>query len=208
MSQPKYQGTILVAEGQHDTRLMMKWALEQHGYRILLAESGDEAIEIAERELPDLILMDLHLPGLDGLEATRRIRQNKGLSEVPIVCTSNLDTAEFQSEALEAGCTVFRRQPVDFDKFGDIADLVLRPNKRATENARGGEEGLQEATVDKDRIRSSIEMANDKNKDKCARETCGCPPAKDSTYCSVECEDAAKVNMMEIGCTCHHPECG
>ena len=144
MSQPKDQGTILVAEGQHDAGLMMKWALEQHGYRVLLAETGEEAIEIAGRELPDLLLMDLHLPGLDGLEATRRIRQHQGLGEVPIVCTSTLDSAESESEALEAGCTVFRRQPVDFDKFGDVADLVLRHNKSAPENARGGEEGMHE----------------------------------------------------------------
>ncbi len=50
-------------------------------------------------------------------------------------------------------------------------------------------------------------MANEENKGKCGRETCGCPPAKDSKYCSEECEAAAKVKMMEIGCTCHHPEC-
>ena len=62
--------------------------------------------------------------------------------------------------------------------------------------------------VGKDRIRSTIEMADEEKKDKCGRETCGCPPEKDSRYCSVECEDAAKVNMMEIGCTCQHPECG
>ena len=51
------------------------------------------------------------------------------------------------------------------------------------------------------------EMADEKNQNKCARETCGCPAAKDSRYCSEECEDAAKVHMMEIGCTCHHPDC-
>ncbi len=51
-------------------------------------------------------------------------------------------------------------------------------------------------------------MANEENKNKCARETCGCPPTRDSRYCCEECEDAAKVSMMEISCTCHHPECG
>jgi len=52
------------------------------------------------------------------------------------------------------------------------------------------------------------EMADEKTQNKCARETCGCPAARDSKYCSEECEDAAKVHMMEIGCTCHHPDCG
>lgn len=51
-------------------------------------------------------------------------------------------------------------------------------------------------------------MADEKTQNKCARETCGCPAAQDSKYCSEECEDAAKVHMMEIGCTCHHPDCG
>ncbi|HEY0077004.1 MAG TPA: hypothetical protein VGB73_00035 [Pyrinomonadaceae bacterium] len=50
-------------------------------------------------------------------------------------------------------------------------------------------------------------MADNEQKNKCARETCGCPAARDSKYCGEECEDAAKVRMMEIGCTCHHPEC-
>ena len=52
------------------------------------------------------------------------------------------------------------------------------------------------------------EMADENQRNKCARETCGCPAAKDSKYCSEECEDASKVHMMEIGCTCHHPDCG
>ncbi|MET0623834.1 MAG: hypothetical protein ABW250_12690 [Pyrinomonadaceae bacterium] len=51
-------------------------------------------------------------------------------------------------------------------------------------------------------------MADERQKSKCARETCDCPPAEGSKYCSEECEDASKVHMMEIGCTCHHPDCG
>ena len=51
-------------------------------------------------------------------------------------------------------------------------------------------------------------MTNDKKDGKCARDTCGCPPAEDSDYCVPECGDAAKVHMMEIGCSCGHPECG
>ena len=51
-------------------------------------------------------------------------------------------------------------------------------------------------------------MADQEDEETCARETCGCPPAEGSKYCGEECEDAAKVGMMEIGCTCRHPECG
>ena len=53
-----------------------------------------------------------------------------------------------------------------------------------------------------------LEMADNKKDGKCGRETCGCPAAEDSDYCSQECEDASKVHMMEIGCSCGHPECG
>jgi hypothetical protein len=51
-------------------------------------------------------------------------------------------------------------------------------------------------------------MTNEENKTKCARETCGCPPVEGSAYCCEECEEAAKVKLMEIGCTCRHPDCG
>ena len=121
--------TVLVAEGLNDSRMMMRLALEQHGYRVLEAETGEEAVELARREHPDLILMDLHLPHVDGLEATRRIREIEELRAVPIVGTSTLDTEEVQAEAFAAGCTAFRRQPIDFDKFGDAADLILRAGK-------------------------------------------------------------------------------
>ena len=125
------QRAILVAEGLNDSRMMMKWALEQHGYQVLEAATGEEAIEVAQREQPDLILMDLHLPELDGLEATRRIREIAALQDVPIVATSTLDSAELQAEAFAAGCTAFRRQPLDFDKFGDVADLILQRHRKS-----------------------------------------------------------------------------
>ena len=119
---------------------MMKWALEQHGYRVLIAETGVEAVETAEREHPDLILMDLHLPVLDGLEATRRIRQHEQLRDVPIVGTSTVDTPEIEAAAFAAGCTAFRRQPVDFDKFGEIADLILHRHTGRTTASKRDEE--------------------------------------------------------------------
>ena len=139
MSEQENHGTVLVVEGQHDTRQMMKWALEQHGYDVLVAETGDEAVEISEREHPDLILMDLHfLPGLDGLEAVGRIRQHEGIGEVPIIGVSPLDSAELQAEALAAGCTAFRGQPVDFDDFGDMADLILNHRIKKASKENGG----------------------------------------------------------------------
>jgi len=135
--------TVLVAEGLSDSRMFMRMALEGHGYRVVEAETGEAAVEAALRERPDLVLMDLHLPGLGGLEATRRIRGHEGLRDVPVVGTSILDTPEIEAEALAAGCTAFRRQPIDFDKFGEVADLILRrPGARAEPGGpgKGGKE--------------------------------------------------------------------
>ena len=127
--------TVLVAEGLNDSRLFIKRALEGHGYRVLEAATGEEAVEAAERERPDLILLDLHLPGLDGLAAARSIRATEGLRDVPVVATSTSETPELEAEALAAGCTAFRRQPIDFDKFGDIADLMLRARARGKQGS-------------------------------------------------------------------------
>src|SRR5918993_417872 len=127
--------TVLVAEGLCDSRMFMRMALEGHGYRVVEAETGEGAVEAALRERPDLILLDLHLPGLEGLEAVRRIRAQEASRETPIVATSTSDDPALEAAALEAGCDRFRRQPVDFDKFGDVADLMLRPPGR---RANGG----------------------------------------------------------------------
>lgn len=122
--------TVLVAEGLSDTRMFMRMALEGHGYRVVEAATGEEAVEVARRERPDLILLDLHLQGPGGLEAARRIREEAGLGGVPIVATSATESPELEAEALAAGCDIFRRQPIDFERFGEIADLLLRPRAR------------------------------------------------------------------------------
>src|SRR5437660_12054509 len=80
--------TILLVEDFDDTRLMMKLWLGKNGYRVIEAENGREAIELAESERPDLIIMDLMMPGMDGLDATRRIREHASLRETPIVVGS------------------------------------------------------------------------------------------------------------------------
>ena len=77
--------TIMVVEDYDDTRLLLKKGLEGLGYSVLEASNGQEAVDIAERERPDLILMDLDLPILDGIAATQRIRQQAELENVPIV---------------------------------------------------------------------------------------------------------------------------
>ena len=107
---------------------MMRRLLEMSGYRVLEAINGEEAVELAQRERPHLILMDLSLPQLDGLAATRRIRQHVDLRNVPIVAVSAHDTADFHADALAAGCNDYVTKPIDFDQLEALLQRLLPKN--------------------------------------------------------------------------------
>jgi CheY-like chemotaxis protein len=117
--------TVMVVEDFEDNRFMMRRLLEMSGYRVLEAINGEEAVELARREHPSLILMDLSLPLLDGLAATRRIRQLKELRNVPIVAVSAHDTADFHADALAAGCNDYVTKPIDFDQLEALLSRLL-----------------------------------------------------------------------------------
>ncbi|MBA3767307.1 MAG: response regulator [Acidobacteria bacterium] len=117
--------TIMVVEDFEDNRFMMRRLLEMSGYQVLEAVNGEEAVEIAKREHPSLILMDLSLPLLDGLAATRRIRQDAALRDVPIVAVSAHDTADFHADALAAGCNDYVTKPIDFDQLEALLGKLL-----------------------------------------------------------------------------------
>jgi two-component system cell cycle response regulator DivK len=117
--------TVMVVEDFEDNRFMMRRLLEMSGYRVLEAINGEEAVELAHRERPELILMDLSLPQLDGLAATRRIRQHSDLQDVPIVAVSAHDTADFHADALAAGCNDYVTKPIDFDQLEALLDRLL-----------------------------------------------------------------------------------
>ena len=107
--------TVLLVEDFADSRFMMRSLLEMDGYRVVEATNGREAVEFAKRECPDLILMDLSLPEIDGLTATKLIRQSEGLCDTPIVALTAHDAEQFHSIAMEAGCDEYVTKPVDFD---------------------------------------------------------------------------------------------
>jgi CheY-like chemotaxis protein len=117
--------TVLVVEDFADNRFMMRRLLEMSGYRVVEAVDGKEAVEMAESARPDLILMDLSLPRLDGLDATRRIRELDGLSRIPIVAVSAHDTNDFHAEALAAGCNEYVTKPIDFDELEVLLKKLL-----------------------------------------------------------------------------------
>lgn len=119
--------TILLVEDFEDSRFMMRRLLEMGGYRVVEATNGREAVEFAESECPDLILMDLSLPELDGLSATKLIREIEKLCDVPIVALTGHDTGEFHSQALAAGCNEYVTKPVDFDHLENVVQRYCSP---------------------------------------------------------------------------------
>ena len=113
MSSASHARTILVVDDFDDTRLLLRTWLERRGFRVIEAENGIEAVDTAKRESPDLIIMDMEMPQLDGLSATRRIRQQEKMSEVPIVAVSAYGADQFRELALEAGCDEYVSTPFE-----------------------------------------------------------------------------------------------
>lgn len=115
--------TLLLVEDTDDNRFMMRRLLEMEGYRIVEARNGEEAVKTAQQEKPVLILMDLSLPVIDGLTATRLIRQIPAFRNTPIIAVSAHDTADFEAEALAAGCNGYITKPID---FGELEQLIVK----------------------------------------------------------------------------------
>ena len=105
--------TILVVDDFDDTRLLLRTWLERRGFRVVEAENGIQAINQAETEAPDLIIMDMQMPQLDGLAATRRIRDLKSMTSVPIVAVSAYGADQFRDLALAAGCNEYVSTPFE-----------------------------------------------------------------------------------------------
>jgi CheY-like chemotaxis protein len=124
--------TILLVEDFDDTRLMMKMWLIKNGYRVVEAQTGEEAINVAQRELPDLIIMDVMMPGMNGLDATQRIREYQALRRTPIVAVSAYGANEYRSLAIEAGCNEYVSTPFDPDALaGLIKSLIAKRESSA-----------------------------------------------------------------------------
>ena len=103
--------TVLIVDDFDDTRLLLRTWLERRGFRVVEAENGLQAIDQADTELPDLIIMDMQMPELDGLSATRRIR--KSHDSVPILAVSAYGAEQYRDLALAAGCNDYVSTPFE-----------------------------------------------------------------------------------------------
>jgi two-component system cell cycle response regulator DivK len=116
----RYDRTIMIVEDYDDTRYLLKRLLESKGYRVLEAVNGQEAVEIAQTEHPDLILMDLDLPILDGIEATQHLRQQSATKSVPIVAVTAYPMSYTHVKAFAKGCNEYLSKPIDFDELDKL----------------------------------------------------------------------------------------
>jgi CheY-like chemotaxis protein len=116
--------TILVVEDYDDARYLIKFMLQMLGHRVIEATDGREAIECVKKDRPDLILMDLALPIMDGVTATKVIREMEESSDVPVVCVT-AHSEKYRNEALQAGANMVVRKPVDMEDLKPILSQYL-----------------------------------------------------------------------------------
>jgi CheY-like chemotaxis protein len=120
------QHSILVAEDHPDSRDALRTLLEACGYRVIVAADGEEAIQRALEVAPDLILMDLMMPGVDGLEAARRLRVRREFSETPMVALTAMEGG--RERAMSAGFDDFVSKPIDLQAFLRKLEHWLSPH--------------------------------------------------------------------------------
>lgn len=114
---------ILVAEDSLDGREMMRTLLRMKGYDVVVAEDGVQAIDVALRNSPNLVFVDVELPRLDGISVARNIHRSPALRNVPIVVVSGHDPSRYEAAALAAGCTDYLMKPIDFERLDAILEL-------------------------------------------------------------------------------------
>jgi CheY-like chemotaxis protein len=119
------QKTVLVVDDYDDVRAVTRRALESFGYRVLEAASGSEAVKVAQTDSPDLILMDLSMPAMDGFATIHQLRRLIGLRNVPIIAVSAHTAKEVREDALAAGCRDFITKPVCIQKLKTTVERHL-----------------------------------------------------------------------------------
>ena len=122
--------TVMVAEDYVEVRDMISMVLSMSGYRVVEACNGLEAVELARRERPDAILMDLNMPVLNGFDATRRIREMPEMADVPVLAITAYGTPDYHLKALAAGCNKLITKPLDLDRLETTLRLLLTEGSR------------------------------------------------------------------------------
>jgi two-component system cell cycle response regulator DivK len=122
--------TILVVEDSALNRKLVETVLKPHGYRVILAENGQDGVEVALREKPDLILMDVMMPVMNGYEATQQIKRQSDMAAVPIVALTASAMPHERERAMQAGCDGYITKPIDTRAFlGQVKEFLQRDSR-------------------------------------------------------------------------------
>ncbi len=122
---------VLYIEDNHDNRVLIRRVLQAEGIELIEAETAADGIRLAESILPDLILMDINMPTMDGLTATANIRKNEMLRGIPVVAlTANVMKGD-REKAIGAGCDGYIQKPIDVDRFPDEVRRFISDSKSA-----------------------------------------------------------------------------
>lgn len=121
------QFLILVVDDAADNLAMISLALQQQGYQVVTASNGEDAVSVATQTHPNLILMDINLPELDGLGATRRIREDESLRGIPVIAVTAFGTEGFQRAAYDVGVAGYLTKPIDLDRMNQLIARLLSP---------------------------------------------------------------------------------
>ena len=121
--------TVLMIEDNEQNRYLATFLLERRGHSVVSSADGPSGIEEAARLRPDIILLDIQLPGLDGYAVARALRQNPALDAIPIVAVTSYAMPGDREKALEAGCTGYLEKPIDPDTFVDSIEHFLPPKE-------------------------------------------------------------------------------
>jgi two-component system response regulator HydG len=120
------QKKILIVEDYADIRLMMKMLVRGYGYEVIEASDGYEAVEKVKQDNPDLILMDLSMPVMNGVTATEIIRSFNGMETLPIIAVTAYDN-NYRLKAIKAGCNEVLKKPLDFNRLEPLLNQYLAP---------------------------------------------------------------------------------
>ncbi len=124
---------IMLVEDADDIRSMVRTLLEMKGYLVVEAVNGREALDVAMRELPDLVLMDIELPEVDGISIAYYLRAGEGFRRIPIIALTAFDGEDYRAEASEAGCDGYITKPIDFERLEGLIEQLLHQSAQRRE---------------------------------------------------------------------------
>ncbi|HYV26200.1 MAG TPA: response regulator [Candidatus Eisenbacteria bacterium] len=116
---------ILIIEDTENNRVLLSRRLKPRGHEVLTADDGERGVALAQAELPDLILMDVGLPGIDGWTATRQLKSISATQKIPVIALTAHAMQGDRDKALEAGCDDYETKPIDFNRLFEKMDALL-----------------------------------------------------------------------------------